>query len=51
MEQTQQMGMTASSDAEGVHLQQSAYKAAPQQQGHSEKPVQAGKAITDWASI
>ena len=51
MQQTQQMGMVSSEQAEGVHRQQAEAKASVQQQGHAEKPVQAGKTITDWASI
>ncbi|PYF13196.1 hypothetical protein C8J30_101584 [Rhodobacter viridis] len=51
MQQTQQMGMVSSDQPEGVQRQQADAKASVQQQGHAEKPVQAGKTITDWASI
>lgn len=51
MQQTQQMGMVSSDRQEGVHPQQTEAKASVQQQGQAEKPVQAGKTFTDWASI
>lgn len=50
MQDQQQMGMTPTTEQEGVY-RRDAVRTSQVQQGQNDKPAQQGQKITDWASI